>query len=150
MRRPFVGPILIFLNHGDALDDTLTSAWLPDAKVFLHLLHLRQPLCQSLPSEVTFSATRTHQNNATNFTKYRHLPKYTSFPQLGHFDIVVQFYYLISTGVSSRGFFYNHDKLYCPANPWCKNIKSHNRACETVVVRFKFRYSSDSYVTAKS
>lgn len=35
----------------------LTSAWLPGARVLLHLSQRRQGRCQSLPSDVTFSAT---------------------------------------------------------------------------------------------
>jgi len=34
----------------------LTSACDPAAKVLLHFLHFKQPLCQSLPREETFSA----------------------------------------------------------------------------------------------
>lgn len=36
-----------------------TSAWLPGARVLLHRSHRRQGRCQSLPSDVTFSASGT-------------------------------------------------------------------------------------------
>ena len=34
----------------------LTSAWLPEESVLLHFWHFKQGLCQSLPSDDTFSA----------------------------------------------------------------------------------------------
>lgn len=36
----------------------LTSAWEPDDRTFLHFSHLRHGRCQSLPSDVTFSAAK--------------------------------------------------------------------------------------------
>ena len=36
--------------------DKLTSAWLPEVRTLPHFVHFKQGLCQSLPSEVTFSA----------------------------------------------------------------------------------------------
>lgn len=65
----------------------LTSAWLPGARVLLHLSQRRQGRCQSLPSDVTFSATaiNTHTHACEtqwhpafySLTPFYHL---TSFP----------------------------------------------------------------------
>ena len=43
----------------------LTSAWLPGARVLLHLSQRRQGRCQSLPSDVTFSATAINTHTHT-------------------------------------------------------------------------------------
>lgn len=43
----------------------LTSAWEPAVSVFLHFWQRRQGLCQSLPSDVTFSAGNTHKNTGS-------------------------------------------------------------------------------------
>lgn len=49
---------------------SLTSACDPGLKVFLHFVHLKHGRCQSLPSEVTFSARRNDlRNNWSPLTK---------------------------------------------------------------------------------
>ncbi len=48
---------------------SLTSAWLPGARVLLHLSQRRQGLCQSLPRELTFSAET--QRKHRHFCKHQ-------------------------------------------------------------------------------
>lgn len=62
---PFFPPSSSFLNVQLLV---LTSAWLPGARVLLHLSQRRQGRCQSLPSDVTFSATviNTHTHTCTH------------------------------------------------------------------------------------
>ena len=76
---------LIQLNY-----TPFTSEWLPGVNVFLHFAHFRQPLCQSLPSEDTFSAANqgacSNLHSALEKTE-NDSPKYTGFPQVGQFGI---------------------------------------------------------------
>lgn len=48
-----------------------TSAWPPGVSVFLHFVHLKHPLCQSLPKEDTLSAeTQEQQKKALQIPFY--------------------------------------------------------------------------------
>ena len=44
-----------------------TSAWPPGVCVFLHFVHFRHPLCQSLPKEDTLSAETQVQQKKKHF-----------------------------------------------------------------------------------
>lgn len=45
-----------------------TSAWPPGVSVFLHFVHFKHPLCQSLPKEDTLSAeTQVQQKKHFKF-----------------------------------------------------------------------------------
>ncbi len=60
----------------------LTSAWLPGARVLLHLSQRRQGRCQSFPSDVTFSAIVTYTRTVythTCETPWQPLCKFTPF-----------------------------------------------------------------------
>lgn len=52
---------LYFILPNQTSYGRLTSAWEPDDRTFLHFSHLRHGRCQSLPSDVTFSAAK-HRN----------------------------------------------------------------------------------------
>jgi len=43
-----------------------TSAWPPGVSVFLHFVHFKHPLCQSLPKEDTLSAETQEQQKSTS------------------------------------------------------------------------------------
>ena len=53
---------------------SLTSAWLPGARVLLHLSQRRQGRCQFFPRDDTFSAAHTHIHTHTNTPPWTQSP----------------------------------------------------------------------------
>lgn len=74
---------------------SLTSAWLPADKVLLHLSQRRQGRCQSLPSDVTFSAIVTQTHKHTCQTPWQ--PLHDSHPLLLR-ELLTKIHLLVAAG----------------------------------------------------